>query len=109
MCFFWNARKRNTHVEATLNHPFPAQVALERALRYDAGARGRAPCGKCDNCEAAKEAACAKVDATPFFVGLLDEVHKALQHAPRPAWNDRSCFLSESRLEFTENRSCRSW
>ena len=25
------------------------------------------------------------------------------------AWNDRSCFLSESRLEFTENRSRRSW
>ena len=23
---FWNARARNTHVEATLNHPFPAQV-----------------------------------------------------------------------------------
>ena len=25
--FLWNARARNTHVEATLNHPFPAQVA----------------------------------------------------------------------------------
>ena len=24
--FLWNARPRNTHVEATLNHPFPAQV-----------------------------------------------------------------------------------
>ena len=24
----WNARARNTHVEATLNHPFPAQVQL---------------------------------------------------------------------------------
>ena len=24
--FLWNARARNTHVEATLNHPFPAQV-----------------------------------------------------------------------------------
>ena len=23
--------------------------------------------------------------------------------------DDRSCFLSESRLEFTENRACRSW
>ena len=29
--FLWNARVRNAHVEATLNHPFPAQVpnALE--------------------------------------------------------------------------------
>ena len=26
MCFFRNASARNTHVEATLNHPFPAQV-----------------------------------------------------------------------------------
>ena len=26
--FFWNARARNGHVEATLNHPFPAQVLL---------------------------------------------------------------------------------
>ena len=25
------------------------------------------------------------------------------------AFDDRSCFLSNSRLEFTENRSCRSW
>ena len=24
--FLWNARARNIHVEATLNHPFPAQV-----------------------------------------------------------------------------------
>ena len=24
--FLWNARARNTHVEATLNHPFPAQA-----------------------------------------------------------------------------------
>ena len=28
--FPWNARARNTHVEATLNHPFPAQVQDER-------------------------------------------------------------------------------
>ena len=27
-CFFRNARARNTHVEATLNHPFAAQVDL---------------------------------------------------------------------------------
>ena len=25
--FLWNARPRNTHVEATLNHPFPAQAS----------------------------------------------------------------------------------
>ena len=30
--FLWNARARNGHVEATLNHPFPAQVHYERDL-----------------------------------------------------------------------------
>jgi hypothetical protein len=30
--FFWNARARNTHVEANLNHSFPAQVRLAAAL-----------------------------------------------------------------------------
>ena len=35
-CFFRNARARNTHVEATLNHPFPAQV-------YDKRGRGDIP------------------------------------------------------------------
>ena len=29
--FLWNARARNGHVEATLNHPFPAQVDQLRA------------------------------------------------------------------------------
>ena len=27
-CFCWNARARNTHVEATLNHPFAAQAVI---------------------------------------------------------------------------------
>ena len=31
--FLGNARARNTHVEATLNHPFPAQAAAELARR----------------------------------------------------------------------------
>ena len=35
-------------------------------------------------------------------------VHPAARTAFGPAWNDRSYFLSNSRLEFTENRSCRS-
>ena len=30
--FLWNARARNGHVEATLNHPFPAQAFLETIL-----------------------------------------------------------------------------
>ena len=30
-CFFRNARARNTHVEATLNHPCAAQVCLQAA------------------------------------------------------------------------------
>ena len=33
-CFFWSARARNTHVEAKLTHPVPAQVReAEDALR----------------------------------------------------------------------------
>ena len=31
--FLWNERARNGHVEATLNHPFPAQVAEYEATR----------------------------------------------------------------------------
>ena len=32
--FLWNARARNGHVEATLNHPFPAQaLVLDPATR----------------------------------------------------------------------------
>ena len=30
--FLWNARARNGHVEATLNHPFPAQVTEDADL-----------------------------------------------------------------------------
>ena len=35
--FFWNARARNGHVEATLNHPFPAQVTelVKEKLKYE--------------------------------------------------------------------------
>ena len=44
-CFFRNARARNTHVEATLNHPFPAQAFGSRPLRSKgddaAGSGGR--------------------------------------------------------------------
>ena len=31
--FLWNACARNGHIEATLNHPFPAQVATGAAAR----------------------------------------------------------------------------
>ena len=31
--FLWNARARNSQVEATLNHPFAAQVARKRLNR----------------------------------------------------------------------------
>ena len=38
--FLWNARARNGHVEATLNHPFPAQVMNNwRTLHGRAGGR----------------------------------------------------------------------
>ena len=37
--FHWNARARNTHVEATLNHPFPAQVAAANGLVSAEGLR----------------------------------------------------------------------
>ena len=33
--FLWNARERNGHVEATLNHPFPAQVLAELARKME--------------------------------------------------------------------------
>ena len=39
----------------------------------------------------------------------LSLVKDSFMRTLRAAWNDRSCFLSEPRLEFTENRSCRSW
>ena len=32
MLFFWNARARNAHVEATSHHPFPAQAGPDAAL-----------------------------------------------------------------------------
>ena len=34
--FLWNARARNGHVEATLNHPFPAQVLGTHGAWYAA-------------------------------------------------------------------------
>ena len=34
-CFFRNARARNTHVEATLNHPFAAQVGFTSQDDYE--------------------------------------------------------------------------
>ena len=33
--YFWNARARNTHFDAKLNHPFPAQVELDAAKMDD--------------------------------------------------------------------------
>ena len=33
--FLWNARARNGHVEATLNHPFPAQVPVLLEVQFD--------------------------------------------------------------------------
>ena len=38
--FLWNARARNGHVEATLNHPFPAQALDLGLLMAGASARG---------------------------------------------------------------------
>ena len=29
--FLWNVRARNSHVEATLNHPFAAQVRVDES------------------------------------------------------------------------------
>ena len=34
--FLWNVRARNGHVEATLNHPFPAQAARDESFREHA-------------------------------------------------------------------------
>ena len=57
------------------------------------------------------EGAVAKVDVEGFEFAFYNRVvEKKLECAVRgSAWNDRSCFLSKSRLEFTKNRSCRSW
>ena len=41
--FFWNARARNGHVEATLNHPFPAQVENRDLLLRFPGEEAAAP------------------------------------------------------------------
>ena len=43
--FFWNAHAENTHIEATLNHPFPAQVNPETWLA-DSLRRGGAAFGE---------------------------------------------------------------
>ena len=43
--FLWNARARNTHVEATLNHPFPAQVEALAPPKRACGPDGRPLCG----------------------------------------------------------------
>ena len=41
--FLWNARARNGHVEATLNHPFPAQVLPGSTLHAPQFPRWLAP------------------------------------------------------------------
>ena len=42
-------------------------------------------------------------------LNLYPREHNALSRLPATASNDGCYFLSESRLEFTKNRSCRSW
>ena len=41
--FLWNDRARNTHVEATLNHPFPRRRGAAAARARPRGRRGDAP------------------------------------------------------------------
>ncbi|KAH8051266.1 GTPase [Aureococcus anophagefferens] len=62
-CFLWNARARNTHVEATLNHPCPAQAnaALHEALQLHG----------CDDAFAAR-AAFAAEKGNVVFASALD-------------------------------------
>ena len=43
--FLWNARARNTQVEATLNHPFPAQVLADECATEDGDADATRFCG----------------------------------------------------------------
>ena len=40
---------------------------------------------------------------------LYIEGDKIIEWERPSAWNDRSCFLSKSRLECTESRSCHFW
>ena len=46
---FWDARARHTHVEATLNHPFPAQVLLPLStLAFALPCLGELPGRRCN-------------------------------------------------------------
>ena len=48
---FWNARARNTHVEATLNRPFAAQASIKRHAffhKVDPSEFAWAPLAACD-------------------------------------------------------------
>ena len=53
--------------------------------------------------------AAAAATAAEALASDLFRVGRASERQQSPAFDDRSCFLSNSRLEFTENRSCRSW
>ena len=76
MFLFWNACPRNTHVEATLHRPFPAQVTTVGLLwRKDGsdGDRSDAPDASEPRREAreAREAALAEATPLPPEVGVF--------------------------------------
>ena len=64
--------------------------------------------GRADVCVGSLWTTEKRLRLTTFTIALRADEFVLL--VPRgTAWNDRSCFLSKSRLECTKNRSCRSW
>ena len=89
--FLWNARARNGHVEATLNHPFPAQV-LEALLR---SLCGEAPTNEADSdADSDDEAARGTTLAEAAPAEALLDVRDSLRDGADAALG----FLAEAKL-----------
>lgn len=66
------------------------------------------PCGSCR--ENYRDIALWPLPRTAAAAGLVGALQGFVSMLfVSPAWNDRTCFLSESHLEITKNRTCRSW
>ena len=71
-------------------------------VEYEDESYGRAPFEHASLCY--DEAHGADVGRALYIEG-----DKIIEWERPSAWNDRSCFLSKSRLECTESRSCHFW
>ena len=72
--FLWNARARNGHVEATLNHPFPAQDLVAASADADAAAVAAA----------ADAHSQAGIAAMAHMASAFVEVARQSRHQPNP-------------------------